>query len=126
MLQKYCNTSSKEIPIHASNGRVIGRVRGDTFWKSIKGSRHILQKPPSIAFDVCTLDQAEQAGAERVQVTDCETGTIYRATTAHIREKGFAFNRGWGHQIALSLDGWTKTRKGGGLQLPLFGRSNHA
>ena len=95
-----------------SGSKVIGRVKGDTFQKSIKGSKHMLHKPPAIAFDVSTLDQAERAGAVKVQVIDQETGITYRANLEHIKEKGFTFNRGFGEQIALTMEGWSQTRRG--------------
>lgn len=90
----------------------VGFVKRDCFYKNFRASVHMLRKPPAIAFDVESLDMAEQAGAVRVQVTDTETGTMYRANLAHIRENGFPFNRGFGEQVALPLSGWTVTRKG--------------
>lgn len=98
--------------IYSGNGKVIGKVKGDTFTKSIRGSVHFLRRPPAIAFDVSTIDQAAEAGAVRVRVVDSETGTVYQTTIDHIREKGFTFNRGFGEQIALTLEGWTRTRRG--------------
>ena len=95
-----------------AQGRAIGTVRGDTFYKSIRGSAHILRTPRAIALDLGSLEQAEQAGAVNVQVTDTETGTVYRSTIEHIRRDGFELNRGFGAQIALPLDGWTETRRG--------------
>lgn len=104
--------------IYAS-GKPIGKVRGETFFKNIHGSRHFLRKPLAIAFDVETLDAAECAGASRVQVIDQETGVMYSAAISHIRRAGFEFDRGYGRQIALVLHGWTVTKRGGGLQLAL-------
>lgn len=107
-------------PIYV-NGRAIAKVKGDTLIKSIHGSRHMLRQPRAIAFDVDSLNQAEAAGAVLVNVTDQETGVIYRSTIAHIRDKGIRLNRGYGEQIALPLEGWTTHKRGGGLQLALFG-----
>ena len=42
--------------------RVVGAVKGDTFFKTIRKS-HFLRKPPAIAFDTNSLEQAKQAGA---------------------------------------------------------------
>jgi hypothetical protein len=113
-------TKSGNIPVHAENGRVVGKVEGDTFYKSVKGSKHFLRVPPAIAFDVISLDDAEEAGAEKVVVTDQETGTVYKSTIQHIREHGEKFNRGFGDQIFLVLEGWVKSKRGGGLQLGLW------
>ena len=99
---------------------MVGKVEGDTFYKSIS-KNHYLQRPPAIAFDIESLEQAERAGAVYVQVTDRENGTIYKATIQHIREKGKEFNRGYGDQIYLTLEGWIKCKPDGGLQLALWG-----
>jgi hypothetical protein len=106
--------------IRAANGHVVGQVRGDVFCKTIKPN-HYLKKPPAIAFDICTLDDAEAAGATHVEVTDRESGLVYRASIAHIRAKGFEFDRGWGDQIGLHLSGWTKRQIGGPIQLKMEG-----
>jgi hypothetical protein len=113
-------TKSGKYPVHAENGRVVGKVEGDTFYKFIKGSKHLLRVPPAIAFDVFSLDEAQDAGAIRLQVVDYETGTVYKSTIQHIREQGEEFNRGYGNQIFLVLEGWMKSKRGGGLQLGLW------
>jgi hypothetical protein len=79
-------------------------VSGHFFLKTIIGSKHILRKPPAIAFDRSTLDDAERAGATHVSVTDSETGKTYSAPIATIRRNGFDVARGYGNQIALTLD----------------------
>ena len=81
----------------------IGYVQGQTFHKSIRGSTHILQKPQGIAFDRSTLVDAERAGAFFAQVTDGESGTVYRAAIDDIWRYGFPVNRGYGQQVALAL-----------------------
>lgn len=105
-MHTYCSTSKRNYIY--SGGKVVGRVENDTLHKTIRGSKHFLRKPPAIALDLAALDQAEQAGASRVEVVDVETGTRYRATIDHIREAGFQFDRGYGEQIGLELDGWVR------------------
>jgi len=105
-------------PIYIGN-KVVGKVKGDVFYKFIRGSKHILKKPPAIAFDIDSLIQAERAGAVWVQITDCESRTIYRATIRHIREKGGELDRGFGRQIFLPMNGWIKSRTGDATQLVL-------
>lgn len=89
-------------PIFAGRN-VVGQVQGNTFYKTITGSKHMLHKPPALCFDCSTLTDAVNAGADRVQVTDRETGRTYAAKIATIQENGFAVNRGYGAQIALPL-----------------------
>ena len=114
------NTTKREkINIYVAN-RIVGYVAGDTFYKKLAGSRHFLRKPPAIAFDVSSLEQAKAAGAEVVKVTDKETGITYTATMLHIFAKGKKFNRGYGEQIYLAMSGWTRRGKGIVTQRGLF------
>lgn len=98
------------IPIYVHD-KCIARVKNGVLLKSIR-TRHILQNPPAIAFDIASLLQAEQAGAHKVIVTNQDTGIRYTASLELIREKGFTFNRGHGEQIGLPLSSWVITRKG--------------
>lgn len=58
-------TRAKKIPIFLPGRDLpIGVVRGDTFSKTISSRRgHILTTPAAIAFDRCTLRDAQAAGA---------------------------------------------------------------
>lgn len=107
------------IPIFAGM-QAVGAVCGDTFRKTITGSKHFLRRPAGIALDVGSLDAAEQAGALWVTVTDKESGVIYRASIAHIRQAGISINRGFGAQVALPFEGWTKSGRGLAEQLSLW------
>jgi hypothetical protein len=86
---------------------IIGRVRGDTFYKRIhKG--HYLLKPFSVAFDVQSILDAQKAGAVNVNVRDMDSGKTFVATIQTILDKGLRFNRGHGNQIALVMKEWTE------------------
>ena len=108
--------------IYSNSGKKIGRVQGDIFYKSIHGSKHMLRTPPGLAVDLQALLDAEQAGADRIVITDTETGTQYRADISRLKKRGFTFDRGFGRQIALPLDAWITERRGAPVQLALFGR----
>ena len=86
--------------------QAIGRVQGDTFYKNIRGSRHMLRKPKAIAFDVSSLYDAQRAGAVRAEITDTETGRVYVARIDDILRDGKRFNRGYGWQIYFLLSRW--------------------
>ena len=109
--RKFSNFKTEGQPIY-SGSRIVGEVEGDTFSKTITGSKHLLRTPAAIAFDVATIDQAVKLGAAKIRVYDRETGNVYKASIEHLKENGFTFNRGFGEQIALVMDGWIKTRKG--------------
>lgn len=112
------DVQSDYTPIYVGT-RVVGGVKDDTFFKSIR-KNHFLQIPPAIAFDIGSLEQAEHAGAVKVQVTDGDTGKVYRSSISHIRKHGKRFNRGHGDQIFLVLEGWTKKSKPRVIQLRLL------
>ncbi len=109
-----------DTPIY-THGRKVGEVRGATFYKTISAAKHFLRQPPAIAFDISTLADAERAGARIVQVTDRDTGNIYRAAIHTIRRKGIYINRGFGEQIALALKEWSVNGAPQVEQLALFG-----
>ncbi len=95
------------IPIHRSDGKVVGQVSAGVFRKDkLVGSRHMMRKPRGWALDVASLAQAESHGADLVQLTDQETGLVYRASIVLINEKGVEVNRGYGRQICLPLEFW--------------------
>jgi hypothetical protein len=116
-------TKTQKTQIYSTTGRAIGYVKGNTFYKTVAASRHFLRTPPAIAFDTCSLEAAQRAGAEKVIVKDKESGVSFRAQISYILEKGFPVNRGFGEQIALPLAGFIRSRPGDmvGEQLKLFG-----
>jgi hypothetical protein len=100
--------STKKTPVYREDGRrVVGYVRGDTFYKTLSGSKHFLRQPPAILFDIQSLESAQRYGAKNVQVKDRETGKIYRAPIALIWEKAIYKDYGFGAQVGLCLKDWT-------------------
>jgi hypothetical protein len=99
---------------------VVGEVRGGVFYKTVRASAHFLQKPRAIAFDVSTLHDAERAGALHVEITDSESGRVYRAPIAHVWARGFRVSRGFGEQVALTLGEWNHDAETHAEQLGLF------
>lgn len=89
-----------------ANGKAVGAVRDGVFVKRVQASKHFLHKPPAICLDAGSLADAEKAGARRVEVTDLETGRVYRADVATIRQHGQKLDRGHGAQVALSIGKW--------------------
>lgn len=102
-------TRAKKTPIYLPGRDLpIGFVRDDTFFKTASSARgHFLTTPPAIAFDRCTLRDAQAAGAVRVQVTDRDTGRVYRAPLAEVFAHALPVRRGFGDQVALCLDRWS-------------------
>lgn len=88
------------------NGKPVGKVSNGVFQKTIAGSKHMLRTPKALAFDVSSLRDAADAGAERVEVYDSESRTTYTASLACLREHGAPLERGYGRQWFLALDWW--------------------
>ena len=105
--------------IRLADGRVVGVVEGRVFKKRVRGSAHFLRTPLAIALDVETLGQAEDYGADSVEILDLETGRLFRASVATIRERGFRVDRRFGEQVALPLDRWEVRGPGVARQLGL-------
>jgi hypothetical protein len=87
--------------------KTVGEVVGDTFYKKILGSKHLLRKPPAIAFDTTSLIQAQRYGATMIRVLDKESNIVYESTFEYLKEQGFDINRKYGKQRALMLGDWT-------------------
>ena len=69
--------------------------------KTVSGSKHFMRTPPAIAFDQVVIDQAQWHQCQYVQVTDRETGDIYKTGLHMFQEKGVPVVRGFGKQVAL-------------------------
>jgi hypothetical protein len=110
----------KKRPIYV--GRVVvGHVTEGVFKKNIDFTQHVLLQPPALAFSVDSLEQARKAGARLVEVKDRQSGIVYRASMATLRDRGFIIKRGgYELQLALVLSDWTKIFPGEGPQLGLF------
>jgi hypothetical protein len=107
------------VDIHDHTGRRVGSVRNGTLYKSISGSVGIMRKTREIAFDVASLHEAEAAGAERVEVTDRETGTVYRVALGTLWAKGRPLDLGWGKQWALLIREFSRDGEPAADQLAL-------
>jgi len=103
------NSNTDSHPIYVCS-IFVGFVRGNTFYKNIKGSKHLLTTPPALALSVDSLTQAERAGATEIEITDKESGCIYFSTISHFRRYSFDLQRGgYEKQRALVLERWTVT-----------------
>jgi hypothetical protein len=104
--------------IHNEEGKRIGYIRGDTFYRTFRDA-HVLRKPePSLAIGEYALRQLVAHGVTRLEYKNRETGAIYRASLAHFLAKSIPLDRGYGPQRALSLNGWIQERPG---QAVMFG-----
>jgi hypothetical protein len=105
-------------PIFAGS-KVIGKVQGGVFYKTIR-SKHMLRVPPAIANDIGALQDAMNAGANNVCITNKDSGIKYTASMERILNEGKRFNRGFGEQIFLTLNEWQKSGANVARQFELF------
>lgn len=121
--KKQLNTT----PIYRTDGRPVGRVEGDTFKKRARSTLHQLRRPPAWACDLDALDQAQAAGAARVEIFDQDTGRTFSADLADFYRHGVRVTRGHGVQLALPLGRWSVNGRpptvGGGGQSTAGGPS---
>ena len=96
-------------PIYRADGQAIGRVEGGTFYKSARSTIHQLRQPRAWAADLDALDQAQAAGATRVEILDRDTGRTFSADQADFYRRGVRVDRGHGPQLALPLIYWQVT-----------------
>jgi len=89
-----------------ADGKPVASLNGHTLTKRVRSSRHMLRRPPALAFDAAILEQARQDGASVVEILDVETGRIYRAAIDAFELHGFRLNRGFGEQVGLALCYW--------------------
>ena len=93
-------------------GKIIGWIEGDSLNKNISSSKHMLQKPKGIAWDLSVLERARKDGLKKSRVYDKETGNEYEATIEDFFRYGVRINRGFGEQIVLPLIYWQKKAQG--------------
>ncbi|MCO6450410.1 MAG: hypothetical protein J5I90_06435 [Caldilineales bacterium] len=94
-----------DISIIRASGRVVGRVEGGVFYRTIR-TRHILRAPPALAFEAEVIGEIEAAGAGQMVIGNVDTGRIYRSTLENFQRYCFMLDRGYGPQLALPLSRW--------------------
>jgi len=72
-------------------------------------SRHFLRQPPAIAYDDSIILLAESYNVKFLIVTNSESKAKYRISLADFKEKSFKINRGFGPQLACTLENWDST-----------------
>ena len=93
--------------IYLDNGKPVGYVERDTFYKHVKASIHQLRIPPAWACDVTILEQVEELGTIWMVLIDDETKLTWKTSIQAFWGKGsFEINRGYGRQRVLPLEYW--------------------
>lgn len=122
-LMKFRETQQvcQERIVRSIDGRIIGRIEGQTFVKPVCGSRHQLKSPPAWAVDAEAFDQHVKPRCSLLRVEDRETNTVYETPVAYFDQHKGEFDRGFGRQYFLVLSKWEVRRNGNGAkQLKLW------
>jgi len=105
---KFAHTrQASQDAIFGGNGKVVGVIIDDTFHKRVYASKHFLRKPPAIAFDKSSIEEAVKKGANKIMIHDKESKKRYQTSMSDFNEGSFEFDRGFGKQVGLSIDKWS-------------------
>jgi hypothetical protein len=103
--------------IYGAQGKVRGVIENRVLRKEICGRIHLLRKPPAIALDARMYDRYRPYFDE-IEITDADTGIVYRVAAGYFDRRRFEIERGYGKQYALGLKHWhTNAPVGGQLLL---------
>jgi hypothetical protein len=103
--------------IYGAQGKIRGIIENRVLRKEIHGRIHLLRKPPAIALDARMYDRYRPYFDE-IEITDADTGIVYRVSAGYFDRRRFEIERGYGKQYALGLKHWhTNAPVGGQLLL---------
>ncbi len=91
------------------NGRPVASVEPDGVLLRWAKPSDLLRQPASFAFHPDVLDEARARGATLVRVIlrdPPHAAVIYEAPLADFDSHGLVISRGYGRQVALTLDWW--------------------
>jgi len=84
-------------------GKIWGKIKGNTLYKVIKSSKHLLRKGNALCFDLGMLDYCQEKGIRRIEVYDKESGNRYVGDLNDILRYGERIDFGHGIQVAIPL-----------------------
>jgi hypothetical protein len=82
-------------------GKIVAVEKGDVLYKRVRGSIHMLYKPPAWGIDE---DIFQKLKATKIRILDTDTNTIYWSETKTWTQHGFVQDRGHGLQRFLPLN----------------------
>ena len=107
----------QRLVIYGAQGKVRGVIENRVLRKEICGRIHLLRKPPAIALDARMYDRY-RPHFDEIEITDADTGIVYRASARYFDRFREVIERGYGKQYALGLKHWhTNTPTGEQLLL---------
>jgi hypothetical protein len=95
----------ERIEIRGAEGKLRGVIQNRTLIKEIRGSIHLLRKPPAIAIDA-NMYNRWRPYFDTIEIRDTETGRVYRISAKHFDYWRWELERGYGKQYAVALSRW--------------------
>lgn len=112
------------VPLYTARGQRCGTVVGRVAYIPRRRAKHFHRQRGGWYFDVCVLEAAARAGAERVVVVAVDTDERFEASLARLLDTGERWHDPqFGPQVGLRLADW---REPAATQLNLFGFAERA
>lgn len=83
--------------------RVVGRVEGDTFHKTVTYSKHFFRNFAGYGIDTDVLKRLDGAGVKSVEIRDTEIGEAYKVSLTMFLDKGIKVDYGFNEQRVLPV-----------------------
>jgi hypothetical protein len=113
------NTNKEVLVMFTKKGKLIGMCKGNSLYKNLYQSKHLLIKPRGWASDVSVLKEAERLGLEFITINELENGVEYKARINDFWLHGIPLNRGHGDQLCLPLEYWSKSEPGKAAEIQM-------
>ncbi len=95
-----------KLAVRLPDGRLVGSIEQGVFYRSFRGSLHLLQRPvPALAIDTRVYD-AYRPYFHELRWTDTETGRVYILSAPRFDALRWTLERGYGRQYAVALRYW--------------------
>ena len=115
-----------EQPIALNDGRIIGRIEGDTFIKPVIESKHMLKCPPAWAIQADLFDEKVKPCVKWLVIEGKESGKRWKTSVEYFDTYKKEMDRGFGRQYLMVLARWQviEPKSNDTHQLQLFGYVN--
>jgi hypothetical protein len=90
------------------NGRVVGQIDADLWLRKRVRLAYQLRSPKAWALDANHLTRLRALGGRGVELRD-DQGTTWTASLAAFDQYGFPVERGYGQQVGLKLERWSRS-----------------
>ena len=90
-----------------AEGKCIGHIRGETFYKDVKRSKHLLRQWNAWCIDANAYDDMSKGEVFHIIIHDQESGINYYSTTENFNLHRGTVNLGHGTQYFLNMKYWS-------------------